>query len=460
MVVPHWAVQGDGDDFARLAADPVRGAEAPARDRAASSTSATAGRRSGSPATSRAPSGPGSTWPTIAGQRRDDPAGDRPGHPAPRRRPGDQLRHERGRRPRGDAARRSSPRPPTARPTCPAAATSPTRAATAPSRARSATPSTTRSSRSSRRSARARACPPRSSACPIAASSAPGPFADIVVFDPATFRDAATFDEPTRYAPGVAHSSSTASPLIADGELRATPSPGGKLPGRALRLQQDGPAELIIKVGRIWTGDPRRPWAEALAIRGGAIAAVGTAADVERFRGPSTRVDRPAGRLRHPGPDRRPRPHGSRSGPRRKRSTCAGVASLDEVARRVKARIDATPGDSWITGRNWDQSLWPGGAFPTAAVLDAVAPDRPVWLHRVDGHAGWANSEAMRRAKVTKDAQAPPDGQIIRDTGRQSHGRLHRRRDGPGRPRRARPRRGSTSAAGCSRPRTWRSSRA
>jgi predicted amidohydrolase YtcJ len=48
-------------------------------------------------------------------------------------------------------------------------------------------------------------------------------------------------------------------------------------------------------------------------------------------------------------------------------------------------------------------------------VLDAVAPDRPVWLHRVDGHAGWANSEAMRRAKVAKDAQAPPDGQIIRD---------------------------------------------
>ena len=57
-----------------------------------------------------------------------------------------------------------------------------------------------------------------------------------------------------------------------------------------------------------------------------------------------------------------------------------GVASLDEVARRVKARMDAMPGDSWITGGNWDQSLWPGGEFPTAAVLDAVAPDRPVWL--------------------------------------------------------------------------------
>ena len=99
-----------------------------------------------------------------------------------------------------------------------------------------------------------------------------------------------------------------------------------------------------------------------------------------------------------------------------------GVDRLDEVARRVKERIDAQPGDSWITGRNWDQSLWPGGAFPTAAVLDAVAPDRPVWLTRVDGHAGWANSEAMRRAKVTAETQAPSDGQILKDASGQPTG--------------------------------------
>jgi predicted amidohydrolase YtcJ len=99
-----------------------------------------------------------------------------------------------------------------------------------------------------------------------------------------------------------------------------------------------------------------------------------------------------------------------------------GVSSLEELARRVKARVDATPGDSWIKGSNWDQSLWPGGAFPTAAVLDAVAPNRPVWLSRVDGHAGWANSEAMRRAKLSRDTEAPPDGQIIRDSSGQPTG--------------------------------------
>ena len=94
-----------------------------------------------------------------------------------------------------------------------------------------------------------------------------------------------------------------------------------------------------------------------------------------------------------------------------------GVSSLDEVARRVQARIESDPGDSWITGRNWDQSLWPGGAFPTAAVLDVVAPGRPVWLRRVDAHAGWANSEAMRRAGVGRPTVAPADGQILRDVG-------------------------------------------
>ena len=134
-----------------------------------------------------------------------------------------------------------------------------------------------------------------------------------------------------------------------------------------------------------------------------------------RFRGPSTRVvERPdafaiPGLIDAHG-------HMESLGASQEEVDLRGVASLEEVARRVKARAEPTPGDSWITGRSWDQSLWPGGAFPTAAVLDEAAPHRPVWLSRVDGHAGWANSEAMRRAKVTKESMAPSDGQIIRDT--------------------------------------------
>jgi predicted amidohydrolase YtcJ len=198
------------------------------------------------------------------------------------------------------------------------------------------------------------------------------------------------------------------------GTAPASPPAAADYTERAVRPRSEDPADLIIKVKRIWTGDAANLWAEAVAARGGAIVAVGSWADIKRFRGPSTcLIDRPAsfavpGLIDSHG-------HMESLGASLEQLDLRGVASLDEVARRVKARIDLDPGDSWITGRNWDQSLWPGGAFPTAVVLDAVAQGRPVWLKRVDGHAGWANSEAMRRARAGKESKAPSDGQIIRD---------------------------------------------
>jgi predicted amidohydrolase YtcJ len=249
----------------------------------------------------------------------------------------------------------------------------------------------------------------------------PGAFADIVVFDPETFRDAATFDEPTKYAPGVRYLFVGGVALIAQGKPTVKNAVKGKLPGRALRLQTDGPADLILVARRIWTGDRARPWAQALASRGGAIVAVGSRDEAMRFKGPATTVlDRPTafampGLIDAHG-------HVESLGASLEQVDLRGVSSLDEVARRVRARIEATPKDTWITGANWDQSLWAGGSFPTASVLDAVAPERPVWLSRVDGHAGWANSEAMRRAGIDKHTKAPADGQIIRDASGQPTG--------------------------------------
>ena len=241
-----------------------------------------------------------------------------------------------------------------------------------------------------------------------------GAVADLLVFDPQTFRDVATFDNPTRYATGLKYLFVNGVALISSGKLTVDPNSKRKLPGRALRLHRDGPASLILKSGRIWTGNRDQPFAEALAMRDGIIAAVGSAQDVMRYRGPSTRViDRPdafaiPGLIDAHG-------HMDSLGATQEEVDLRGVTSLDEVARRVKSRLDATPGEIWITGRNWDQSLWPGGVFPTAAVLDRVAPNRAVWLRRIDGHAGWANTEAMRRAKITRESVAPSDGQIIRD---------------------------------------------
>jgi predicted amidohydrolase YtcJ len=90
------------------------------------------------------------------------------------------------------------------------------------------------------------------------------------------------------------------------------------------------------------------------------------------------------------------------------------TASLAEAQRRIAAYAAANPTPRWIVGRGWNQERWHLGRFPTAAELDAAVGDRPVWLERVDGHAGWANSMAMREAGVTAATQAPAGGRIER----------------------------------------------
>jgi predicted amidohydrolase YtcJ len=242
----------------------------------------------------------------------------------------------------------------------------------------------------------------------------PGAFADLVVFDPKTFRDAATFDDPTRFASGVSHLYVNGVALIAEGKPLFKPGTKAKLPGRALRPRDEGPAELIVSVGRVWTGDGAQPRTEAVACRGGALLAVGGREDVMRYKGPKTSIIERTTAFAMPGLIDA-HGHIESLGASLEQVDLRGVRSLEEVARRVKTRMDALPSGAWVSGANWDQSLWPGGVFPTAAVLDAVAPDQPVWLTRVDGHAGWANSDAMRRAGINKETKAPSDGQIVRD---------------------------------------------
>jgi predicted amidohydrolase YtcJ len=86
--------------------------------------------------------------------------------------------------------------------------------------------------------------------------------------------------------------------------------------------------------------------------------------------------------------------------------------SLQEAQAKIAAYASANPTPRWIVGRGWNQEKWGLGRFPTAADLDAVVPGRPVWLERVDGHAGWANSMAMKEAGVTAASKSPPGGRI------------------------------------------------
>ncbi|MDJ0758005.1 MAG: amidohydrolase [Woeseiaceae bacterium] len=92
-----------------------------------------------------------------------------------------------------------------------------------------------------------------------------------------------------------------------------------------------------------------------------------------------------------------------------------GVDSLEEAVARIAAFAENNKGSGWVKGRGWNQVLWESNEFPTAADIDAVVADRPVWLRRVDGHAGWANSKAMELAGIDKDTPDPVGGKIIRD---------------------------------------------
>jgi predicted amidohydrolase YtcJ len=91
------------------------------------------------------------------------------------------------------------------------------------------------------------------------------------------------------------------------------------------------------------------------------------------------------------------------------------TTSLEDALAKIKGFAEANPGRPWIIGRGWNQEKWGLGRFPTAAELDAVVADRPVWLARVDGHATWGNSAAIRAAGVTAKTADPSGGRIIRD---------------------------------------------
>jgi predicted amidohydrolase YtcJ len=102
----------------------------------------------------------------------------------------------------------------------------------------------------------------------------------------------------------------------------------------------------------------------------------------------------------------------------------AGVASLDEAVARIETYAQHNPHARWILGRGWNQVLWPVQAFPRATDIDEVVSDRPVWLRRIDGHAGWANSVALRLAGIDVDTPDPVGGRIVRDAAGRATGVL------------------------------------
>src|SRR5262249_32715370 len=151
--------------------------------------------------------------------------------------------------------------------------------------------------------------------------------------------------------------------------------------------------DLVFLHARVMTLDPARPDAEAVAIRGDRILAVGEERGVLAAAAPGARRIDLAGGTILPGLTDA-HGHVMRLGRRRAGLDLRGLASAAAVADAVRAR--AGDAAAWITGGGWDQNLWPGRSEPDHRPLTAAAPAQPVFLRRIDGHAGWANLAALR----------------------------------------------------------------
>jgi predicted amidohydrolase YtcJ len=183
---------------------------------------------------------------------------------------------------------------------------------------------------------------------------------------------------------------------------------------------QAAPADLVLRGGRIVTLDERVPEAQALAVRNGAIVAVGSAADVARYIGPATQVINLAGRTAIPG-FIEGHAHFNGVGENKMNLDLMNTKSWDEIVHQVALAVEKAKPGQWIIGRGWHQEKWTSTpqpnveGFPTHASLDKVSPNNPVILTHASGHASFANAKALELSGVTKDTANPNGGEILKD---------------------------------------------
>jgi predicted amidohydrolase YtcJ len=188
-------------------------------------------------------------------------------------------------------------------------------------------------------------------------------------------------------------------------------------------------ADIIFLRGNIYTGvvglsafhEVQR--AEAMAVQGDRIEAIGSENEILKLKGPATEVINLEGHFVMPGFNDA-HVHLAQGGLQGLTVDLTGVESLTEFRERIKVRVaTATPGE-WIVGGGWDETLWPVKEVPTRWDVDEVTTDHPVFLERVDGHAAVANTCALRMASITLASKDPQGGQIVRDATGQPNGVL------------------------------------
>src|SRR5437764_7012983 len=188
------------------------------------------------------------------------------------------------------------------------------------------------------------------------------------------------------------------------------------------RAQTRRRVSLVLTNGKVFTADARGTIAQAVAVDGERLVAVGSDAEILLGYEGARTIDL-KGRLVTAGFNDA-HIHFVSGGLSLLRVQLLGAQTLAEAKRRIAEKVKELPPGSWILGRGWDHTLW-GGAWPTKKDLDEVAPNNPVFVQRVDGHTSWANTLALQKANITRDTQAPQGGEIRKDAAGEPTGILH-----------------------------------
>jgi hypothetical protein len=178
-------------------------------------------------------------------------------------------------------------------------------------------------------------------------------------------------------------------------------------------LAQTAVISLAIVNARVWTGDAKKPWADAVAVDGAHIAAVGSSAEIRKLAGAKARLIDAHGAMVVPG-FTDAHVHFIDGGYALQSVKLRDAKSKAEFIQRIAAYAKTIPSGQWILNGDWDHENW-GGELPTRQWIDSVTPNNPVWINRLDGHMSLANTAALKAARVTKDVKDIAGGTIVRD---------------------------------------------
>jgi predicted amidohydrolase YtcJ len=168
---------------------------------------------------------------------------------------------------------------------------------------------------------------------------------------------------------------------------------------------------MALVNARVWTGDRGAPWAEAIAVSGDRITAVGANDDIRKLAGSAAPIDA-RGHLVVPGLIDT-HVHFIDGGFQLSSVQLRDAATREEFVRRIGEFAATVPPGTWITGGNWDHSRW-GGELPSRDWIDKVTSNHPVWINRLDGHMALANGAALKAAAVTRETKDVTGGEIVR----------------------------------------------